>query len=237
MVTVTAFAAYSEVPATLLNDVLFTFNGETKASPSDQPVLNYNGYTYLPVRYVAEQLGADVNWDPAKRMVSINLEPEVIEKVVEKEVPYYVTDPDKVSVSYSELPISVVKDDFKVALTTVTRDKGLNWSKFYVECYNKNTTGKTFTIVNSSAELVVDGEEIDLYATRSKWDQQWGTKYIKKINKDSERTEGFLLFKLIPSDWEKADLSFDVMDNEGNTKTYTYHMINEYPTTDDNDDD
>ena len=53
MVTVTAFAAYSEGPATLLNDVLFTFNGETKASPSDQPVLNYNGYTYLPVRYVA----------------------------------------------------------------------------------------------------------------------------------------------------------------------------------------
>ena len=125
MVTVTAFAAYAQVPTTVLNDVIFSFNGEKKASPSDQPVLNYNGYTYLPVRYIAEQLGADVDWDAATKLVSVNLKPKVVEKVVEKEVPYYVTDPDKVSVSYSEMPISVVKDDFKVNLTAITRDKGL----------------------------------------------------------------------------------------------------------------
>ena len=237
MVTVTAFAAYAQVPTTVLNDVIFSFNGEKKASPSDQPVLNYNGYTYLPVRYIAEQLGADEDWDAATKLVSVNLKPKVVEKVVEKEVPYYVTDPDKVSVSYSEMPISVVKDDFKVNLTAITRDKGLGWTKFYVECYNKNTESKTFTIVNRSAKLTVDGKDVDLYATTSKWDQQWGATYINKINNDSDRTEGFLLFQLIPSDWHKADLSFDVMDNEGKTKTYTYHVINEYPTTDTNDDD
>ena len=135
------------------------------------------------------------------------------------------------------MPISVVKDDFKVNLTAITRDKGLGWTKFYVECYNKNTESKTFTIVNRSAKLTVDGKDVDLYATTSKWDQQWGATYINKINNDSDRTEGFLLFQLIPSDWHKADLSFDVMDNEGKTKTYTYHVINEYPTTDTNDDD
>ena len=61
MVSVTAFAAYPQVMTSVLNDVLFQINGEKVASPSDQPVLNYNGYTYVPVRYVSEALGAEVN--------------------------------------------------------------------------------------------------------------------------------------------------------------------------------
>ena len=168
-------------------------------------------------------------------MVSVDIELEVVKKVVEVEVPVYVNDPDKVSVSYSELPISVTKNEFKVSVSAITRDKGLGWTKFYVECLNRTTQDKSFTIVNSSAELTVDGEEYKLYASPSKWDQQWGASYIKKAKSDSDRTEGFLLFELIPSDWEKADLSFDVMDNEGTRTTYTYHIINEYPTTDSND--
>ncbi len=238
MVSVTAaFAAYPQVMTSVLNDVLFQINGEKVASPSDQPVLNYNGYTYVPVRYISEALGADVNWDPATKLVSVDLEPEVVEKVVEVEVPVYVEDPDKVSVSYSELPVSVTKNEFKVSVSAVTRDKGLSWTKFYVECLNKTTQDKSFTIVNSSAELTVDGKKYDLYVSPTKWDQQWGASYIKKVTSDSDRTEGFLLFELIPSDWKKADLSFDVMDNDGDLTTYTYHIINEYPTTDDNDDD
>jgi len=189
------------------------------------------------VRFVGESLDAEVNWDPAKRLVSIDLEPEVVEKIVEVEVPYYVTDPDKVSGTYEELPVSYQKDEFEVEIKAFIRDKELNRTKISLACYNETTKDKAFTISNSSAKLVVDGEEVDLYPIPSRWDQQWGTSYIKKIEKDSERTEGYLLFEYIPSDWEKADLSFDVIERSGNKKTYTYHIINEYPTEEKDEDD
>lgn len=238
MVSVTAMAAtYAKVQATVLNDVFFKFNGEVVASPSDQPVLNYNGYTYLPVRFVGESLDADVNWDPAKRMVSIDLEPEVVEKVVEVEVPYYVTDPDKVQGSYEELPVKYAKDEFEVKVNAFMVDKELNRTKIALSCYNKSTKGKAFTIVNGSAKLVVDGNEVDLYPIPSKWDQQWGRSYITKISKDSERTEGFLMFEYIKPDWEKAELTFDVMERSGEKNTYKYKIYNDDPYEEEEDED
>jgi len=238
MVTVSAMAAtYAKVQATVLHDVIFEFNGEKVASPSDQPVLNYNGYTYLPVRFVGESLDAEVNWDPAKRLVSVDLEPEVIEKVVEVEVPYYVTDPDKVSGSYEEMPLSVEKDAFEVKVRTFIRDKGLNQTKVVLACYNESTKDEAFTISNSSAKLVVDGEEIGLHPLPSRWDNQWGRKYIKSIDDDDDRTEGYLMFEYIPSDWKKAELSFDVMERSGDKKTYIYHIINDNPTDEEDDED
>ena len=234
MVTVSAMAAtYAKVQATLLHDVIFEFNGEKVASPSDQPVLNYNGYTYLPVRFVGESLDAEVNWDPAKRLVSLNIEPEVIEKVVEVEVPYYVTDPDAVSSSYTDLPASKEYNEFEVEIRAIHADKGLNRTKISLACYNENTKDKRFTLSNRSAKLTVDGEEIALYPIPSKWDQQWGASYINRIDDDDERTEGFLLFEGIASDWEKLDLSFDVLCNDETSKTYTYHIYDENPVADD----
>ena len=71
MVTVTALGAYSQVTVSLFPDVTFRFDGERVASPSDQPVLNYQGYTYVPLRFVAETLNAEVNWDAAARLVDV----------------------------------------------------------------------------------------------------------------------------------------------------------------------
>ena len=238
MVSVTAMAAtYAKVQAQVLNDVIFKFNGEMVASPSDQPVLNYNGYTYLPVRFVGESLDAEVNWDPAKRMVAIDLEPEVIEKVVEVEVPYYITDKDKVQGAYEEFPVSYENDEFEVVVKAFITDKGLNRTKVSLACYNETTKGKAFTIVNSSAKLVVDGNEVDLHPIPDRWDQQWGTKYIKKIYKDSERTEGYLLFEYIKPDWEKAELTFDVIERSGEKNTYKYRIFNDNPHEEEEDED
>ena len=46
-----------------------TVNGETKEL--DVPVFTEQGRTFLPVRFVAEALGANVNWDAATKTVTI----------------------------------------------------------------------------------------------------------------------------------------------------------------------
>jgi len=223
MVTVSAMAAtYAKIEASVLHDVIFEFNGEKVTAPSNQPVLNYNGYTYLPVRFVGESLDAEVNWDPAKRLVSIDLEPEVIEKVVEVEVPYYITDPDKVSKAYKELPVSCEKDDFEVEVKVISIDEGLKNTKFIVDCENESKRDEGFTIVNSSAKLVVDGEDIRLDQHVTRWDEKWGTYYITK---EDPKTEGYILFEQIDEEWTKMTLSFDVMKHTGERETYTYNIV------------
>jgi len=41
----------------------------------DVPAINFNGRTMVPIRFVAEALGANVGWDDATQTASINASP------------------------------------------------------------------------------------------------------------------------------------------------------------------
>lgn len=47
------------------------FNGEEAVLPSEYEVLNYNGHVYVPLRYMAEQMGAVVSYDERSGSVSV----------------------------------------------------------------------------------------------------------------------------------------------------------------------
>ena len=107
--------AYKKVEAYLMHDAMFQIDDKVVTSPSDQPVLNYNGYIYVPTRFVAENLGCDIRFDALTRRVNIiSPEPEVVEKVVEKEVEkiVYVDSEDAVDGNkvYKDLPITINKE-------------------------------------------------------------------------------------------------------------------------------
>lgn len=44
-----------------------------KSTSLAEPVVNKNGFTMLPLRFVAEALGAEVAWDSSSKIISINL--------------------------------------------------------------------------------------------------------------------------------------------------------------------
>lgn len=46
-------------------------NGESTSLT--EPVVNKNGFTMVPLRFVAEALGAEVSWDGSNRIITINL--------------------------------------------------------------------------------------------------------------------------------------------------------------------
>jgi Copper amine oxidase N-terminal domain. len=75
MITGAGAAAASQsttITAFLKDGILFKFNGEEKKLEDGYSVLNYKNSTYVPARFVAEELGATVTWDNKTQTISIN---------------------------------------------------------------------------------------------------------------------------------------------------------------------
>lgn len=63
--TTTIFAA-DFIEATLY-PITLVINSEEKELPENQIVLNYNDHTYVPLRWIAEQINAEVNYRTVPR--------------------------------------------------------------------------------------------------------------------------------------------------------------------------
>ncbi|WP_281884421.1 stalk domain-containing protein [Paenibacillus sp. YYML68] len=60
----------------LLFPVKLQFNGEARELGPGYQILNVEGHTYVPLRFMAEQLGAGASYDPEKKLVSVEAEPQ-----------------------------------------------------------------------------------------------------------------------------------------------------------------
>ncbi|MGE4213379.1 MAG: stalk domain-containing protein [Anaerotignaceae bacterium] len=222
MVSVTAFAAYSDVTAKLFNDVTFKFDGVATASPSDQPVLNYNGYAYVPIRYVSDNLGATIDYDIATRVIDIQSDKKTYVKEVEVEKIVYVekgSDEAETINTYETLPVKSKKNKHTVEITGVSRDTYDRNTKIFVDLENDSEAG--VQLVPSKATLVVDGEEVNASVLVNKWDNGWST---SDINYD-ESYEGFLLFDLLDEEWTNADLTVTLREQGGTEEeVHTFHF-------------
>lgn len=75
MITGAGAAAASQstaISAFLKDGITFKFNGEEKKLEDGYSVLNYKNSTYVPARFVAEELGATVKWDNKTQTISID---------------------------------------------------------------------------------------------------------------------------------------------------------------------
>ena len=208
---------YKVVEAQLMHDVLFNINGKAAASPSNQPVLNYNGYIYVPVRFVSESMDCDINFDAVtKKVIITSPEPEVIEKVIEKEVEKIVyvdksDDPDYTV--YNKLPVTVYKDGYEIVLRMVMMDDaetgGMKRTRTYLTV--KNTDVDKITLMPYEAKLTLDGKEYNVSSSGGgRWDDVW----TDRIFEDDEQ-EGYILFNGVDYDYSKGSLEFQIASNDG----------------------
>lgn len=56
----------------VLFPVAYEFNGKTKELPDELVTLNYENRAYIPARFVAENLGARVSYDPDQQVIRFN---------------------------------------------------------------------------------------------------------------------------------------------------------------------
>ncbi|MBQ4347620.1 MAG: hypothetical protein IJC39_04165 [Firmicutes bacterium] len=213
MMAIPAIGAATNVTAVIPGNVTFKVNGENKPADPYMPVLNYDDRVYVPVRYMAELAGWNVDWDPVMRQVVLNVpevEPEVVEKVVEVEKIVYVDaseNPDASKV-YQKLPISYSDSEMSLKLTGITRYTSGPYTRVYIELENKGD--KVLQLPPTEAVLEVDGEEYEMYVNSNFWDSQW----FGDIQSD-ETISGYLLFPLIEEEYERGTLSLTVRTNTG----------------------
>jgi hypothetical protein len=52
----------------------FVFNGQDKELDSEYTTLNYNGHAYVPIRFIAENMGATVGYDDELKKITVDYE-------------------------------------------------------------------------------------------------------------------------------------------------------------------
>jgi hypothetical protein len=76
MLAASATVYASDEIRALLFPVKFQFNGESRETGSRFAVLNYEGHTYVPVRFMADNLGAGASYDKVTGTISVVSEPK-----------------------------------------------------------------------------------------------------------------------------------------------------------------
>ena len=209
MVTTSAIADSLNATVKIMPDVMFKIDDKVVASPSDQPVLNYKGYSYVPIRFVADYLGCDINWDIVNRKIVMKTpEPQIVEKIVEKPVEkiVYVNDEDNPDRKvYSSLPMTKREEDYTITLNGLTRDRYGNRTDAYITL--ENVRNEKIQLVQDDCKLTVDGKEYSLTKRTSLWDDStWNNQNILK----GEEKNGYLIFDLIPVESEEFTLEVTV---------------------------
>lgn len=101
-ISASSIAFASESIQALLFAVKFQFNGQGVEIGEEYKVLNYDGHAYVPIRFVAENIGAAIDYDTDN------------ETIVIKNGPLDVMDPNYKGISVGNLILTRVGENTKV---------------------------------------------------------------------------------------------------------------------------
>ena len=207
--------ADSIVVGTLKPDISFKIDGKVLKAPYNMTPINYNNYTYVPVRYISEMLGCEVKWNEYGDMIIIDYPENRIvekEKVIEKIV--YVDKGNKVDGDlYSELPVTKKMGDFDITINTISFDKTYNRMKIYFSF--TNNSDYPIQIDQDNCILTIDNKDYNLTNRFESIDKQWYN-YVNPNN----TAEGYLTFDNIPEDSKYMKLK--IITNKENENLSTY---------------
>lgn len=201
----------------ITNWVKYKFNGEEKQLPSGYTTLNYDGHTYVPARFIAEELGAEVEWDDKTKTVLINKEAEIQEC---PECPPQQEDKeDTVQKDYEALPVSKTIDGVRVEIYSV--EQTYEYTKFYLIV--KNTTENLVQLNQQAGSLKTEEdvyEHKDIKGNVLYWkDTAWYT----DIQEDDEM-EGYVMLPRIPDDTKQGEFYIEVVENGTQPKVLKYNF-------------
>lgn len=198
-----AAPAIEKIQAYVNNQFTFEFDGIEKKLPEDYEVIVYKDRSYVPVRFVVENLGAKVDWDDAKQKITIT------SKKTDNNTP---TDPgssngdNKDKAEYKPLPQSKTTEEYK--LTAILYGKDSKGDRVYFSLENK----QDYPLQLSQADTVIvaDGKSYSMDTRQSAdFDRRW----YSDVRKD-EIVEGFILLPQKIKDPEKLHLEITIKKQE-----------------------
>lgn len=221
--------ANTDLVPTITNWVKYKINGEEKALPNGYTTLNYKGHTYVPTRFVAEQLGAKIEWDDKTKTVLIDQQPPVNEEKKEdsediKNGETKQEEPDNTDETdlskYDELPVSKTINGVRLEVYDV--EEGSGFTKFYLIVKNTQDTpvqlqqGTGYFQSESTKYKYTNAE----MSGRLYWkDNAW----FRDIEEDQDQ-QGYVMLPSIPDDEKYGKFYIEVTENTLNGETMKYEF-------------
>ena len=204
-VQVFAQDAVQKITASVRNDYTIQYNGETQALPPTYHIVSYQDRTYLPIRYISDLLGADIDWDGTTNTITID----------QKKTPSDTID----TTVYGKLPQSVETLDYRItaAILMEDREKG---DRLYLNLKNKCDT--VLRLDQSSVVFDIDGKKYPYSSVDSlNYDKRW---YIRTLDKDEEM-EGYLRLPEEARNAENITITLHlIQDDEKNPIPVTFRI-------------
>lgn len=191
-VTVYAATLNRKVEAWLANDVNLAIGGSADLTlPEDVHILNYKDHIYLPMRYVAEQMGGTVYYD-ADRLRVVVATPEPVFEIVEVEKPAEKTasptTESTVKPQYYKYPVRIKHNEVTINVTGITRSKDRTF--IYVDMLNESM--RYASLGFNKAYIEIDGVKYNAVFDEN---AGWGN----SIQPSEEWLDRMLIFPSIPS--------------------------------------
>lgn len=193
-----ASANGSFVTAQVVDYFKFKFDGNVKSLPEGYTVLMYQDRTYVPARFVADQLGAKVDWDGANNTIVVNTG-------VSGSTP-------------QKTPVSATSQGVTVTVTSVSVQS--DRTVFHLKVTNNGSA--PIKIAQSLAQMVVNGQQYNHDSSLndlSLYDQAW--------NQDVQAgatQEGFVALPAVPNGSQSASLYLDAMQNGGKYDVLKFNL-------------
>ncbi|AOY75524.1 copper amine oxidase N-terminal domain-containing protein [Clostridium formicaceticum] len=209
-----------KVTAFLAPYIGFEFNGEEKPLSQGYTVLLYEGRTYTPARFIAEELGAEVFWDEATQTVKIetplqeDVEKEDIDDKTEepkKENPVEVEEETKVRKSYESLPATYYDGDIRLKVQTVVIDD--EQTRVYISLLNEGNV--PIQLEQTATLITIDGKEYKQLDTGRRVPNPYVGDWYNDIRND-EFTDSLVRMPAIPEDTEELTIKFEIRENDRN---------------------
>lgn len=193
--------AKTEISAVVADWIKFKFDGKEQLVPEGYTTLIYEGRTYVPARFIAEQLGAEVGWDEKTYTVSVTKPVTPIE--TKQPLP---------QIEYEKLPVSETKNGVRVEIYEVLPKE--NSTYFYLRVKNTSETPMQF----DQSATIFESENIKYKNTAVEGvlnpkDNTW----YNDIHED-QTSEGFVLVPEIPGDVRQGTIHLKVIQNDRNQK-------------------
>lgn len=203
--TFQVFAAptIERIQAYVNNEMTFSFNDKKVPLSDEYEVIVYKDRSYVPVRFLSENLGATVDWNNDTKVISISTSQGAVSPTEPA-----ITDPvDKRD--YRKLPLFKETLETKMTVSMFLDDK----YGYKLSLALENKTDIPIQLDQINTVVIVDGMEHDMKdATITELDSRW----YNDIHKD-EKTQGYLRLPNTVKDPEKMHIEFKLRNN-GNTK-------------------
>lgn len=229
-------AAPVSVSVLVADYITFIFDGRSQPLPEGYTVLMHENRSYVPARFVAEQLGANVTWDGNTRTIRIASQPcpectgleeqvsllegeseELKQKIVDLEAKIKTLEEEKEKtqpdLDYRRLPVSKILRDINVDVTLVVLDDGESFNRIYLAVENKQNI--PLQLLHQKTVAVVNGIE---YKAANVPVQMLDERWYHNINSE-EIKEGYVVLPAIPESGGNMLLTLTVLYNDADQRT------------------